>query len=62
MKDIYEMLSYQKMFSMLSDLAQMETRDDQIAALDSLCEWYKEQNRLVRQRYDQGEIRYEMSK
>ena len=32
-KDPYEMLSYQKMHSMLSDLAQVDTREDQITAL-----------------------------
>ncbi len=43
---------------MLSDIALMETRDDQITALDDLCNWFKEQNRLLQQRQDQGEIRY----
>jgi len=57
-KDPYEMLSYQKMHSMLSDIALMETRDDQIIALDDICEWFKDQTRLLQQRQDQGEIRY----
>jgi len=57
-KDPYEMLSYQKIHSMLSDIALMETRDDQIIALDDICEWFKDQTRLLQQRQDQGEIRY----
>jgi hypothetical protein len=52
------MLSYQKMHSMLSDIALMETRDDQITALDDICTWFKDQSRLLQQRQDQGEIRY----
>ena len=60
--DPYEMLSYQKAHSMLSDLAQIETREDQIIALENVCGWFKEQQRLVQQRFDQGYIRYKMSK
>ena len=43
---------------MLSDIALMETRDDQITALDDISTWFKEQSRLLQQRKDQGEIRY----
>jgi len=57
-KDPYEMLSYQKMHSMLSDVALMQTRDDQIVALDDIGTWFKDQSRLLQQRQDQGEIRY----
>lgn len=57
-KDPYEMLSYQKMHSMLSDVALMQTRDDQIVALDDIGIWFKDQSRLLQQRQDQGEIRY----
>lgn len=47
---------------MISDLAQIETRQDQVQALGEVFEWYKEQSRLVEQRRNQGEIRYEMTK
>ena len=57
-KDPYEMLSYQKMHSMLSDVALMQTIDDQIVALDDIGTWFKDQSRLLQQRQDQGEIRY----
>ena len=60
--DPYEMLSYQKLHSMISDLAQIETRQDQVQALGEVFELYKEQSRLVEQRRSQGEIRYEMTK
>jgi hypothetical protein len=60
--DPYEMLSYQKMHSMLSDLAQVGTRDDQLTALEAICTWFKEQQRILQQRCDQGEIRYQMTK
>ena len=60
--DSYEMLSYHKIHSMLSDVAQIETRDDQIASLEAMSAWFKDQQKLVQQRYDQGEIRYKMSK
>jgi len=60
--DPYEMISYGKVHSMLSDIAQIDTREDQITALDSMLVWFKEQQRLVHQRYDQGYIRYEYSK
>ena len=43
---------------MLSDVAQLGTREDQISALDEMCGWFKDQQKLVNQRYDQGEIRY----
>ena len=43
---------------MLSDVAQLGTREDQIAALDEMSGWFKDQQRLVKQRYDQGDIRY----
>lgn len=56
------MLSYQKLHSMVSDLAQIDTRQDQVQALNEVFEWYKEQSRLVEQRRNQGEIRYEMTK
>lgn len=56
------MISYQKLHSMLSDVAQLGTSEDQAAALDEMCGWFKEQQRLVKQRYDQGDIRYQMSK
>lgn len=61
-KDTYEMLSFQKLHSMLSDLAQIDSRQDQLTALEDLFAWYKEQQRLIEQRHDQGYIRYEMSK
>jgi hypothetical protein len=61
-QDTYEMLSYQKLHSMLSDLAQIDSREDQVATLEELAGWFKEQQRLIQQRQDQGEIRYEMSK
>lgn len=61
-QDPYEMLSYQKLHSMLSDLAQIDSREDQVATLEELTGWFKEQQRLIQQRHDQGEIRYEMSK
>lgn len=61
-RDTYEMLSYQRLHSMLSDLAQIDTREDQLTALDELHTWFKEQTRLVQQRVDQGYIRYKMSK
>lgn len=48
------MLSYQKMHSMLSDLAQIETREDQVAALEGVFGWFKDQARLIQQRFDQG--------
>ena len=62
MKDPYEMLSFQRMHSMLSDLAQIDSREDQVTALEELNSWFREQQRLITQRHDQGEIRYEMSK
>jgi len=47
---------------MLSDIAQIETREDQLTALEGVSGWFKEQQRLVSQRYNQGYIRYKMSK
>ena len=56
------MLSYQKVHSMLSDIAQIDTREDQLTALDAMSVWFKDQQRLVGQRANQGYIRYKMSK
>ena len=56
------MLSYQRLHSMLSDLAQIDTKEDQLTALNELHTWFKEQTRLVQQRADQGYIRYKMTK
>jgi hypothetical protein len=39
---------------MLSDIAQIGSREDQITALEELNEWFKEQLRLVQQRQSQG--------
>ena len=61
-RDTYEMLSYQRPHSMLSDLAQIDTKEDQLTALNELHTWFKEQTRLVQQRADQGYIRYKMTK
>jgi hypothetical protein len=52
------MLSFQKLHSMLSDLSQIDSREDQVTALEQLNGWFKEQLRLIQQRQDQGEIRY----
>ena len=46
---------------MLSDIAQIDTREDQLTALDAMSVWFKEQQRLVGQRANQGYIRYKMS-
>jgi hypothetical protein len=61
-RDPYEQLVYQSLQSMLADLPQIDTREDQQKALHDVHEWYKIQNRLIDQRKDQGNIRYEMSK
>jgi len=34
--DPYEMLSFQKLHSMLSDLAQVDSREDQLTALEDM--------------------------
>jgi len=34
--DPYEMLSFQKLHSMLSDLAQVDSREDQITSLEDM--------------------------
>lgn len=47
---------------MLSDLAQIGTLEDQVTALNEVYGWFKDQLKLIEQRCDQGEIRYEMSK
>ena len=52
--DLYEMISYQKLHAILSDIAQIGSREDQITALEELNEWFKEQLRLVQQRQSQG--------
>ena len=60
--DPYEILSYQKLHSMLSDIAQLDSRENQVVALEDLNTWFKEQSRLMQQRTEQGDVRYEMSK
>lgn len=50
------------MHSMLSDLAQIGTMEDQVTVLGEVFTWFKDQLKLIEQRCDQGEIRYEMSK
>lgn len=60
--DEYETASCQKLHSMLSDLAQIETREDQLKVLEEITAWFKEQRRLINQRKDQGVVRYEVIK
>ena len=47
---------------MVSDLAQIDTREDQVARLEEVFKWFKNQERVIQQRIDQGEVRYKMTK
>lgn len=56
--DQYEVLSHEKLFGMVSDLANIDQKDDMVARLEDLREWWTEQCRKIRQRKDRGVIKY----
>lgn len=60
--DQYEVMVHEKLHTIVCDLAYIFTKEDQIARLEETVLWYKDQEKLVSQRKDQGEVRYEMTK
>lgn len=58
MNDTYEAMYYERLHSALCDLSFMETKADQIARLEETFKWAKEQENLIIQRMNQGEVRY----
>lgn len=60
--DQYEAMYYERLHSALRDLSFMDTKADQITRLEETFKWAKEQETLVMQRRDQGEVRYEVTK
>jgi|LakMenEpi03Aug12_release.lakeMendotaPanAssembly.Ray.scaffolds.fasta_scaffold1768185_1 hypothetical protein len=53
---------YERLHSVVCDLAYIETKADQIVRLEETFKWAKEQEHLIEQRRDQGEVRYEITK
>ena len=51
---------FAKLFTLISNLGNIETREDQIARLNEVHEWFTKQEKLVTQRKDQGDIRYKI--
>ena len=60
--DDYEVKVYERLHSVLCDLAYLYTKEDQIARLEETVVWYKEQEKLILQRVNQGEVRYQVTK
>ena len=59
-KDHYQMMVYAKLFSLMSMLGNIETRQDQVDRLNELYEWLTKQDKLVTQRKSQGDVRYKI--
>lgn len=61
-KDQYQILSYNRLHSIMADLTQIESKDNQFALLEELNNWFKEQSRLIKQRSSQGQVRHQITK
>ena len=46
----------------MCDLPYIQTKDDQISRLEEIMVYYKEQEKLINQRKDQGYVRYQVTK
>jgi hypothetical protein len=60
--DPYEAMYYARLHSVAGDLGLMDSKADQLACLDTIFKWAVEQETLITQRKDQGNIRYEVTK
>lgn len=60
--DPYESMSFERLHSVVCDLASIFTKDDQITRLEESFHWWKDQERMIEQRMDQGYVRYEVNK
>ena len=47
-------MTFERVHSMVSDLAQIDTREDQVARLQEVFKWFKNQEKIIQQRVDQG--------
>ena len=54
------MMVYAKLFSLISTIGNMDTREDQISRLDELYNWLIKQDNMITQRKDQGGVRYKI--
>ena len=59
-QDSYQMMVYAKLFSLISTIGNMDTREDQISRLDELYNWLIKQDNMITQRKDQGGVRYKI--
>jgi len=50
--------SFEKLFSIVCDLANLDTREVMIARLEETWQWWQEQRRRVKQRKDLGVVKY----
>lgn len=60
--DPFEVMVFERLHSVVCDLAYIFTKEDMITVLDETLNWFKEQEKMITQRKDQGEVRYEVKK
>lgn len=49
---------FERLHSAICDLPYIQTKEDQISRLEEIMIYYKEQEKLINQRKDQGYVRY----
>ncbi len=48
--DDYEVKSFDKLFVIVCEIGNMETREDQINRLNETAKWWSDQKRIIKQR------------
>lgn len=59
--DPYEIMVFEKMHSIMSDIPFIQERHDQVARLNESHCWFQGQEKLISQRKEQGYVRYQVT-
>jgi hypothetical protein len=60
--DGYEARCMEKLFVIVCDLVNMETREDQVHQLGETWKWWCDQRRIIKQRKELGVVKYKTDK
>ena len=56
--DQYEVRSFERLAVIMGEMGSLETKDEQVRQLREVWSWWLEQKRKVKQRKDQGMVKY----